>query len=500
MITNECQANRLLKASDIHPQRTLDYNKNMKLVKKLGVFILILLPVLVAIFIPTAAHAFSLDQAQQAAANAQLNGEREAEVKALQVILEHQPWRHDKWIRLGELQYSLEDYEDAIHSFEIVQKAGALTTRAEYEYGKCWLAMGETEKARDVFRGLSERDVVDASFLLEVAGIQKSINDAYGTLATLLLAHGLEPDNRGINYELGIQFAATEPEHALFFLQDALKESQYQRGSSALINVIAGTTELGENAERYIYIGQQLSLLAEWEAAGSAFLKATEIDPQNAIAWALAGEAVQHVSEEGYPYLAKALELDPRSDIVNGLMAVYFRRQSKLDIALEYLYKAAENNPNESTWQIEIGTTLALQGELEDALLHYQMAAILEPEDWTVWKQVAAFCVTHNYEVETTGYEAARKALLLYPDSPSLLDLMGTVYMIMDELDQAEHFYLEADGLAPNQAEILYHLGQLYLEKGDKEKALDYLQQAAIFATDNRIRENANRLIITNGG
>jgi Flp pilus assembly protein TadD len=208
---------------------------------------------------------------------------------------------------------------------------------------------------------------------------------------------------------------------------------------------------------------------------------------------------VQHVNGEGYPYLEKAIELDPHSDIVNGLLALYFRRQAKLDIALEYLYTAAENNPNESTWQIEIGSTLALQGKLADALMHFQMATLMDPENWVPWRQMAAFCVTHNYAVDPNGYEAARKALLLYPDSPSLLDLMGSVYMIMGELDQAEHFYTQAEQLAPNQAEVLYHLGQLYLEKDEKEKALSYLQKAAMFATDNRIRENANRLIQMNG-
>jgi Flp pilus assembly protein TadD len=192
--------------------------------------------------------------------------------------------------------------------------------------------------------------------------------------------------------------------------------------------------------------------------------------------------------------------LDPHSDIVNGLAALYYRRQSKLDVALKYLYAAAENNPNESTWQVEIGATLALQGNLEDALMHYQMATLMDPENWVTWKQLAAFCVLHNYKVDTDGFDAARRALLLYPDSPSLLDLMGTVYMIMGNLTDAERFYLQANEIAPNQAEILYHLGQLYMEKEDYQKALDYLQQAAAFATDNRIRENANRLIQQIGG
>jgi tetratricopeptide (TPR) repeat protein len=468
--------------------------------KNVAVVFLILIPIIFGTLIPMGADAFRLTRAYRDASGANINGSRESEVDALRTILEYQPWRYDKWIQLAELQYALEDYQGAIETFEIVDKAGKLTSRGEFAYGKCWLALGELESARDVFRDVSERGIVDADFLVDLSEVQASINDSYGTLATLLQAHGLEPRNHRINYALGVQLVSTQPDDALFFLEDALLDPNYQQGSNALINVINSTEALAEDSTRFVYIGQQLSNLGEWEAAASAFLHATEMDAENAIAWALAGEAVQHVNGEGYPYLAKALEIDPHSDIVNGLMAVYFRRQDKLEIALEYLYSAAENNPNESTWQIEIGATLALEGQLDDALLHYQMATMMDPQNWVTWRQLAAFCVIHNYSVETSGYEAARKALLLYPDSPSLLDLMGSVYMIMGELDNAEHFYQQALEKAPNQAEILYHLGQLYLEKDELEKALDYLQQAAIFATDNRIRENANRLIHMNGG
>ena len=472
----------------------------MRRFKKVEIILLILVPVFLGTFIPLGADAYRLSQAYRDASTSSINGVRENEIESLRMILEYQPWRYDKWIKMAELQYALEDYQGAIETFEIVDKAGKLTSRGEFEYGKCWLALGELATAQDVFRDVSERGVVDAEFLLDLAEIQESINDSYGTLATLLQAHGLEPRNHRINYALGVQLASTQPDDALFFLKDALLDQNYQQASNALINVIVSTEALAEDSTRYVYIGQQLSSLGEWEAAASAFLKATEIEPENAIGWALAGEAVQHVNGDGYDYLSKALELDPHSDIVNGLMAVYFRRQDKLEIALEYLYSAAENNPNESTWQIEIGATLALQGSLDDALLHYQMATMMDPQNWVAWRQLAAFCVIHNYAVDTSGYEAARKAVLLYPDSPSLLDLMGSVYMIMGELDNAEHFYLQALDRAPNQAEVLYHLGQLYLEKDELEKALNYLQQAAIFATDNRIRENANRLIQMNGG
>lgn len=467
----------------------------MRYLRSSSIFILILLPVIAAFFVPTGVHALGLSQAYKDAATSQVNGLRVNEARALQTIVAYEPWHYDKWIRLGELQYAMEEYQAAIITFEIVEKTGKLTSRGEFEYGKCWLALGDFEKARGVFRSVSARGVVDTLFLLELAEVQESINDSYGTKATLLLAHGLDPKDHKINYALGVQLASTQPDDAIFFLNDALLDLEFQVASSALINVISSTAILGQDASRFIYIGQELSRLGEWEAASAAFLNAAAIDPKNAYAWALAGEAVQHVNGDGFPYLQKALELDPHSDIVNGLVALYYRRQSKLDVALVYLYAAAENNPNESTWQIEIGATLALQGNLEEALMHYQMATMMDPESWVTWRQLAAFCVLHNYKVDTDGFDAARRALLLNPESPSLLDLMGTVYMIMGNLTEAERFYLQANQIAPNQAEILYHLGQLYMEKGDEQNALFYLQQAAVFATDNRIRENANRLI-----
>jgi len=206
------------------------------------------------------------------------------------------------------------------------------------------------------------------------------------------------------------------------------------------------------------------------------------------------------VGEDGYPALSKALQLNAQSDIVNGLMAVYYRRQQKYDLAITYLYKAVENNPNESTWQIEIGNTLALQGDLADALIHLQVATLMEPDNWVPWQSLATFCINYNYYVREVGLDAARRALLLVPGSPALLDIMGSAYYSLGDLDNAERFYRQAQEAAPNQAEILYHLGQLYLQKGERSQAINYLQQAAEKATDSRIRDNANLLIQQNGG
>ncbi len=472
----------------------------MNALRKWSTLLLVLVPLALGVVIPGGPEAFAFMDASQRAQAANLAGNRNNELSALKSMVPFQPWRAELWNRMGELQYDTGAYAEAIQSFQTASENGQLSAQGQFEIGKSWQALGETEKAKQVYRAVSESGLADAQLLLELALAQESLNDSIGTLATLLRAHGMAPLDNAINYALGIQFAATQPDNAIPFLENAAAETTYSTASSALITLIQNTASLGESAERSIYLGQELSTLAEWEAAASAFDKAVQIAPENGIAWALLGESVQHVGEDGFDDLSRALELNPHSDIVNGLMAVYFRRQKKYDLAITYLYKAAENNPNESTWQVEIANTLAMQGNVNDALIHFQVATLMDPENWIPWRELATFCVSYNFSVNPIGLDAARKALLLKPNSPSLLDLMGSAYMIMGDLDSAERFFTQALQVAPNQAEILYHMGQLYLEKKETAQALQYLRQAAQTTTDNRIRDNANRLIQMNGG
>jgi superkiller protein 3 len=438
--------------------------------------------------------------AEQSASTDAAKGDRKGELEALKTIVAYRPWQLDKWESIGDLQFVTGDYQSAVQTFAQASAKGDLTPRSIFNEASSWNSLGNVEKAKALFRQASEAGSKEIDLYMELAKAQEGINDSIGTLATLLRAYGLAPNDRGINYELGLEFSASQPDNAITFLTKAKADSSYATYSEALIETINDSKPLGETTGRYIYIGQELSQIGEWQPAASAFAYASQLDASNGIALALQGEAVQHVGEDGFDYLSKALQLSPQSDIVNGLMAVYYRRQQKYDLAITYLYRAVENNPNASTWQIEIGNTLALKGDLSDALVHLQVATLMEPNNWVPWQSLATFCISYNYYINPTGIEAARKALLLVPGSPVLLDIMGSAYMATSDLDSAERFFLEALAAAPNQAEILFHLGQLYLQEKKMQVAFGYLRQAAEFATDSRIRDNANLLLRQYGG
>ncbi len=461
-------------------------------------FLLILLPLGMATLIPFSPMASGYQSAAQKMKAAFFAGNKTKELENLRLVLDFTPWRGELWQRAGRLYMDRGEYQQAVDSFKQAQNLKQLDVQ-----GKVWLAdslltLEDKNGAKQILRGLSEEK--DVFILMQIAALQRRLNDTFGALSTLLNAYPMDPTNRELNYQLGLQLAAQEPESAVSYLKTASFDPQHQAGAQALLDVLSQTSEIAGTPEQFLYIGQILSKMEEWDVAARAFQRAVDLNPENANALALLGEAQQQMGEDGYPTLKKALALDPESETVNGITALYYRRQGKPDVALIYLERALSANPSAAVWEIETGNTLADMGDLEKALTHYQKAVQIDSTDWTSWRALAMFSVSRNYEVNPVGIDAARQAMLLHPDSPPLLDLMGTALMLLGDLDSAERYFYQADELDPNQAAVLIHLGQLYIYKGEKETAFAYFRRAEEAAEESRLRDMAHRLLIENGG
>lgn len=470
----------------------------MKFWQKIICFNLIVLPLAASILLPLSPMPMEYLEASKNTREAFLSGETATEIENTTTILQYTPWRGDLWQRLGRLYLNQGKIQDAADSFAKAREKKQLDPQ-----GKIWLAdtlltLGEKDQARQILRELDDEE--DVFILMQTASLQRKLNDTFGALSTLLHAYPLDSLNSELNYQLGIQLAAQEPDSASQYLQPAIHNIQRQYGAQALLDLLSQTADIAGTPERFIYIGQLLSKIEEWDVAARAFQNAVSLAPDNAEALALLGEAQQQMGEDGFPSIKQALELAPDSETVNGLAALYYRRQGKPEVALVYLKKASTANPNTTVWEIEMGNTLAEMGKLEDALKHYRKAVEMNPSDWISWRALAMFSISRNYEVNIVGIEAARQALLLNPGSPPLLDLMGTGLMLLGDLDSAERFFLQADNLDPNQAAILIHLGQLKIYQGKKEEAFAYFRRAAEAAEEARLRDMANRLLLENGG
>lgn len=471
----------------------------MRLFKPLLIGLIILLPMGTALVLPISAHPRELSEARQAVFTSNQEMDETSERAALETELSYAPWQGESWQRLGRLRMDAGKPLAAVEAFDRAASFGALTTE-----GKLWLTdalitTGDTVRARSLLRQFSQNEKVDAFVYLQAALIQRSLNDTYGALATLLKAFEMDPLNGEINYQIGLQFAAVEPDKALPFIEQAGKLLPNKRiESESLTQLIQASGKIADDSARYQMIGQQLSTMNEWDVAQRAFVKATELNPSDGVAWALLAEAAQQNNEDGESFITKARELAPDAELVNGLSGLYYRRQGKYELSIEYLQKAAEANPKAVVWEIEMANTLDVTGDRASALKHFQAAVDIDPQNYLPWRALAVFSLTRSYELEGIGLPAARQALQLYKGSPALMDLLGTVLMQVGKLDEALTYFQQADAIDPHQSAILIHLGQLYLAQGEDAKAFEVLQQAVEYAQDSRLRDMASSILQEN--
>lgn len=468
----------------------------MRLLKPFLTGLIILLPMAAAVFLPLSPLPRELSEARRQGFAASQKMDEPAELAALETELIYAPWQGESWLRLGRLRLNAGKPLGAVEAFDRAAALGSLTSE-----GKLWLTdalitTGDKERARNMLREFSQADNVDAFIFLQAAMTQRSLNDTYGALATLLKAYGIDPLNGEINYQLGLQFAAVEPDKALQFLEKAGKLIPNRlTACEALTQLIKDSGGMGDTSVRYQMIGQELSKMGEWDVSQRAFAKATELDATDGVAWALLAEAAQQNGESGEQYITKAQQLAPNAELVNGLSGLYYRRQGKNELAVDYLQKAVDANPKAVVWEIEMANTLDGMGDRASALKHFQKAVEIDPQNYLPWRALAVFSLTRSYEMESVGLPAAIMALQLNDGSPALMDLLGTMLMKVGKLDEALPYFQQADALDPHQSAILIHLGQLYLAQGEKKKATEVLNQAMEFARDSRLRDMAYSIL-----
>jgi tetratricopeptide (TPR) repeat protein len=460
---------------------------------RLTTILLIFLPLLAAFVVPLAPRSNAVKSADVKAASYASQKQWSLAAENWGIVLAVEGWRSDALEALGQAEFELKQFPQSILAFESARSTHELSDDNLIRLGKAYIQAGRQADAQKLWREISLSHPQDFSFLMEVADRQREIGDLVGTINTLLEAYALNPQDVHLNYLLGVHLSVAQPQRAVQYLTFVQSQLPSQPGVKDLL------TELTNPGEEAIYrtlrVGQILSGMGEWDLAVHCFELVVQTVPENAYAWALLGEAKQHFDGSGLAELKKALQVDPKSDTANALMALYYRRQNKPDLALPFLQAAVKAAPQEVSWQIELGNTLAETGDLQTALVTLQGATTAAPDNPLTWKALAEFCFTRNIEITPTGLEAARKALALDPQNPQLMDLMGMGLMINGDLDSASRFIADAVAIDPANASFHLHYGQLFLQKKDCTQAVSQLRQASSLATDERIRSNAERLL-----
>jgi Flp pilus assembly protein TadD len=138
-----------------------------------------------------------------------------------------------------------------------------------------------------------------------------------------------------------------------------------------------------EDWTRWNDYGIGLFLQGDLVGAEQAFLRATEIDPQNADGWTNVGRVrVQEGStESAKEVLQKALALKPGLARANFFYARVLKEEGKYDEAAKTLQDVLAQYPKDRVVHNELGRVLFLQKRYNDAIKELQQTLAIDPED-----------------------------------------------------------------------------------------------------------------------
>lgn len=407
------------------------------------------------------------------------------------------PWRPDLWNLAGIARFQVENYPEAIRLLRIAKGHEVLSDVGWEVLGISNYQLGYIQEAVQAWETGLTRFPNYAKYHSHLIIAYRESGDIPAERDALEKWTASEGGNdAAARYRLGVMLSVDDPDRALGeFLLAASLEPEYDSVAETMRAAINLASLEADESRRLVIIGRGLGLMDEWGFAQDAFRQAVDADEENAEAWAWLGEAVQHLGGSGRVELDRALNLGRTDPVVRSLRGLGWARQGKYSQALAEYLLAAEYDPGNPVWQVQIGEMYAQLGDLPPALARYQRATQIAPEDPTTWRLLASFCAQYGVQVSEIGLPAAQMAVELTGEDPLVLDTIGWIFTLLERNDEARDALEHALSLDPNLAQAHLHLGFVSIQTEEWELALEHLQTARELDPDGPIGEQAQILL-----
>ena len=170
---------------------------------------------------------------------------------------------------------------------------------------------------------------------------------------------------------------------------------------------------------------------------------------------------------------------------INVSLAQGYMKQDKLEIALEKLTRALEQDPSYADAHTVVAVLYERINRPQLAEEHYRRAAQLQPKVGAVNNNYGTFlCRTGRYDEAAKYFDRALDDPF-YQTRDVALTNAGTCRMQANHVDAAEKNFRDALALNGNNSEALYQLARILFGKSDFLRARAFLQRYDSLAQPN---------------
>ncbi len=449
-----------------------------------------------------------------------LHGDNEEALQVVDTLLEEFPNRQGlQRLRVAILS-ALARFDDAIDLLTPMVDDGAGEDSLQDELYLCRLLErgGRAEEAADKLRALLA-DVSDAERVLQVKVALVGLLDRQdrGDEAVALLEEEFTQAPAGRKVAIGSmlsQFlvryerlpeALAVLDQILAEAADAAAGDRIRLQQIAILSrqeewqkVLAATAELMASESREVrsaVVLQRAEALAGLGEVDEA-LSALEQGEKDLQAMPLLAERVELLfandrQEEAEAALAEVTASGRPQDLF--FAAQVHQRGGRYLQAIPLLDRLVEEDPSASQALFFLGAAFERSGQIPQAVEAFQRLIESSPNHAAALNYLGYMWAERGENLDE-ALSLIRRAIAVEPDNGAYVDSLGWVYFQLGRYQEARHHLEWAARLVPDDATILEHLGDLYVVLQDLERARNSYQQALDLGTGDGIEELRRKL------
>ena len=390
------------------------------------------------------------------------------------------------------------DYQLAAKYYKTLISENPDNVDYKIQLGNLYVKAGDDDQAFDVFQVILKSNPENLTVLMALAGINRRkerFDESVAVLEQALLISNNSPEDLAtINYNLGFTYRQMGNN------DDALR---------CFENVIA---ENPKDVLSYNHLGAIHALQGDQQKAIEAYKRGLQFDPNHPIlhfniarSYAEIGDTKKALShyesalrakpgwldaieeyanlllkdnkvKEAEDTVQKALKLNPDDVKMHTSMGNVYNRKSIFDNAEIEFKKALSGNDEYKPALTGLAHSLEKQGKHAEAAETIKKVSRLNPDDVAIIKQSAHVLLSANFL--SAAYEKISRLWEINSNDPQTISLLAQYYIGKGDEGKVENCFDKIQRVAPDYKDIYRDWGTRYIQKGDTQKAEQYLKTA----------------------
>jgi tetratricopeptide (TPR) repeat protein len=330
--------------------------------------------------------------------------------------------------------------------------------------------------------------------LLDDTGLTRNLAVSYISLGrwpeateSLRRLGELTPDDRWVDYQLGLILATYDPLEAQSHLKAAEESESYREEVSGLVAVLMWTRD---DPQLPMRVGTVLAERGLWPYAEIAFQNAVTMPEVYAMAAAYLGLSRDMQGKDGGEWIEKAAAAAPEDPQVRFLQGLHLRAVYKYAESLNVLMQVVSLDPSNPAYYAEVGTAYRLIGEFAQAEYWLKQAVTVSGNAPAFQALLNRFYADEAPYLTSDSLNLFQQSMTQTPDDSSTQAAYGWALHQAGQTEDALAVLEEVLSLEPDNAHALFYKASILLDSDNEEEAVPLFQRVvalnSAFATESQ--------------